>query len=298
MKNFTVILSVLALSFLGCKQQQKIDESFIPNIQKPMYGLGEGPLILIDESHNNFHTKDGLYKPFSELMLADGYNVESLTLLTEENLERAKILVISNAMPENYKKNTSAFKDEGVKLIEKWVKSGGSLLFIADHMPCPEASIKLSKAFDLKFYNCYALDTTKNDFDYFSTQNGTLLNCIITQGRDQSEIVNSVVSFTGQAFDIPNHAVPVLKFASNYVMAFPKRPWQFDEQTKYESIANQVQGAILQHEEGRVAVFGEAAMFTAQISGNGIPVGFTFPKAEQNEQFALNIIHWLDGKLD
>ncbi len=63
---------------------------------------------------------------------------------------------------------------------------------------------------------------------------------------------------------------------------------------KYEPITNQVQGTIFEYGKGRVAVFGEAAMFTAQINENNIPVGFGFPKAKQNEQFTLNVIYWLD----
>lgn len=53
-------------------------------------------------------------------------------------------------------------------------------------------------------------------------------------------------------------------------------------------------GEYVARKPPQVIVFGEAAMFTAQINENNIPVGFGFPKAKQNEQFTLNIIHWLD----
>jgi hypothetical protein len=54
------------------------------------------------------------------------------------------------------------------------------------------------------------------------------------------------------------------------------------------------QGAALQFGNGRVAVFGEAAMFTAQLSGpEARPLGMNAPIARQNPQFVLNLLHWL-----
>jgi len=48
-----------------------------------------------------------------------------------------------------------------------------------------------------------------------------------------------------------------------------------------------------------VAVFGEAAMFTAQLAGPArMPMGMNHPLAKQNAQFALNVMHWLSGMLD
>jgi hypothetical protein len=50
---------------------------------------------------------------------------------------------------------------------------------------------------------------------------------------------------------------------------------------------------------GRVAFFGEAAMFSAQVAGREKrPMGMNAPLAEQNAQFALNTLHWLSGLLD
>jgi hypothetical protein len=47
---------------------------------------------------------------------------------------------------------------------------------------------------------------------------------------------------------------------------------------------------------GRTAFFGEAAMFTAQRSGNE-RMGMNAALAEQNFQFVLNVMHWLSGIL-
>jgi hypothetical protein len=48
--------------------------------------------------------------------------------------------------------------------------------------------------------------------------------------------------------------------------------------------------------KGRVAIFGEAAMFSAQLAGpQKLPMGMNAPVAKQNPQFMLNVMHWLSG---
>ena len=54
------------------------------------------------------------------------------------------------------------------------------------------------------------------------------------------------------------------------------------------------QGAVMKVGDGRVAVFGEAAMFSAQVAGpKQQPMGMNAPGAEQNHQLLLNVMHWL-----
>jgi hypothetical protein len=63
-----------------------------------------------------------------------------------------------------------------------------------------------------------------------------------------------------------------------------------------------LQGAVLIHGKGRVAVFGEAGMFSAQEltsrDGELIRFGMNAPGAEQNARLVLNVMHWLTGLLD
>jgi hypothetical protein len=59
-----------------------------------------------------------------------------------------------------------------------------------------------------------------------------------------------------------------------------------------------LQGAIVYHGQGYVAVFGEAAMFSAQRGGpDRRPVGMNAPEAREDYRFALNLLHWLSGVL-
>ena len=84
-----------------------------------------------------------------------------------------------------------------------------------------------------------------------------------------------------------------------FVLLMPSVAWQFGEKTPWRPAAGYLQAAALRHGSGRVAVFAEAGMFTAQLGGGEPPVriGFNAPEASQNKQFILNTMRWLAGEL-
>lgn len=93
-----IFLLGLLVSISLCAQQVS-DTSFNPEIVNPAYLINEGPVIQIDASHHNFHTAEGLYAPFANLLKRDGYQFNSLQgLFTKNALHQGKILVISNAL--------------------------------------------------------------------------------------------------------------------------------------------------------------------------------------------------------
>ena len=54
---------------------------------------------MFDEAHHNFHTMEGRFKPFVDLLLNDGYRViRNRQPFTKAILSSFKILVISNAL--------------------------------------------------------------------------------------------------------------------------------------------------------------------------------------------------------
>jgi len=94
-------------------------------------------------------------------------------------------------------------------------------------------------------------------------------------------------------------ATPVLIFDKNYVNFLPDTAWVFHDQTTKYNVAGWSQGAFKKHGKGKFVVFGEAAMFTAQLAGpNKKQIGMNSPDAAENHQLLLNIIHWLDGRLE
>ena len=285
--------------------QQLADSTYQPPIQNPAYEKGKGPLVYIDEGHHNFHTKDGRYKAFANLVERDGYRVEAFTgEFSRGELSRVDILVISNALNEInvenwYLPNPSAFTETEIKALKKWVRKGGSLFLIADHMPMAGAAADLASAFGFEFTNGFAVDTTTRGPAFFTSQDGSLKQSTITRGRDQSEQVDRIASFTGQAFQLPKDATPILTFRSDYVNLLPDTAWVFDESTSVVNVNGWHQGAYKKFKKGRVVAFGEAAMFTAQLAGpQQIKAGMNSEFAPQNYLLLLNIIHWLDGKLD
>jgi hypothetical protein len=306
LKKPVLVLILTSLPFLCVGQEkdvkQEADKSFLPEINNPAYDADCGPVIFIDEAHNNFHTIGGRYKPFADFLGKDGYRVRPFqTPFTRSALAQGKILVISNALHvSNLEKwelpTPSAFTEEEILAVREWVEGGGSLFLIADHMPMPGAAADLAAAFGFKFHNGYAVYHDKARWRppvVFSRDNRTLLDHAIINGRDTSERIDSVATFTGQAFLIPDRAQPLLLFGSDYVLYFTEKVGSLTEETPKISAEGMFQGAVLEYGQGRLAVFGEAAMFTAQRVGER-KMGMISPVAKHNPQFLLNIIHWLD----
>lgn len=303
MKNL-IFLVILILPH-WVLSQQIADTTYNPIIQNPEYEIGKGPVVFIDEGHHNFHTKNGRYKAFSNLLERDGYNVKAYKgKFNKKELGKGRILVISNAvneMNENqwFLPNPSAFTKAEIETVRQWVFEGGRLFLIADHMPMAGAAEDLAKAFEFEFTNGFVFDTVSSGPAFFNLKEKTLTESIITKGRDSSESVEQIATFTGQAFKIPDDATPILTFNKNYVNYLPDTAWVFDDETTKFNVEGWSQGAFKKFGKGRIVVFGEAAMFTAQLAGSQKrKMGMNNEVATENYQLLLNIIHWLDGKLE
>lgn len=283
--------------------QQIPDISYDPNIQNLAYKSGEGPVIFIDEGHNNFHTKDGRYLPFAKLLEKDGYEIKAFQgEFLSRKLNEGKILVIANALNRINVNNwtlptPSAFTKDEIMVLEKWVEGGGSLFLIADHMPWPGAAADLAAVFGFKFLNGFNFDVVNPA--YFWKSNGTVVENAITTGRDSTEVVNQIPRTEGQAFQIPSDAQPILLFNTTSMILLPDTAWQFNNRTPIKSVDGYAQGAFKKFGEGKIVVFGEASMFSAQIGNPGKrKMGMNNNQAQDNYKLLLNIIHWLDGKLE
>lgn len=286
----------------GAQAQQAADTKFNAIVKNAAYPVDQGPKVLIDEAHHNYHTAEGRYKGFAELLRKDGFRVEaSGSAFSAEQLRKTDILVIANALHEKNLRvwtlpTPSAFNDAEIKAVTKWVKGGGKLLLIADHMPFPGAAEKLGKAFGFEFGNGYASGPKDG---IFSKSKGLLREHAITTGRKKAESIDSVRTFTGQAFKAVDDVEPLMVFGEGHFMRYPKTANQFDENTRREDVNGWLHAGVRKFGKGRVAVFGEAAMFTAQTSGETRkPMGMNAPGAEQNQQFCLNVMRWLSGKLE
>lgn len=291
------ILSLVVLASVAGTgpAQQVADFKYTPPLPRPAYGTGKGPRVAIDEAHHNFHTADGRYKPFAELLRRDGYRVGGLG----KSLS-ADVLVIANPLHERNAEdwsppNPSAFTRDEVAALHAWVEQGGSLFLIVDHPPFPGAAGELARAFGVEFSNGHARagHWERGKPDTFEPGTG-LKESAATRGRADGEAVTKVVTFTGSAFKVPKGATPVLVFGADSVSLERKTAPGTPPDEREVPIADWCQGALLNVGKGRVAVFGEAAMFSAQLAGpKEQPVGMNAPEANQNHQLLLNVMHWL-----
>ncbi len=296
-------LSLVALVLLtsGAAAQQVPDLKYKPPIPRPAYELDKGPRVAIDEGHHNFHTADGRYKPFAELLRRDGYRVERLgKTFTADALKGVEVLVIANALNERNVQDwslptPSAFTRDEIAAVRTWVERGGSLFLIVDHMPMPGAAADLGKAFGVEFSNGYAVagHWGKGKPSTFDAKTG-LKDCAVTRGRDDTEKVSVVATFGGSAFKLPKDATPVLVFGADSISHETKKAPGITPDAPKVPIEGWVQAGLLTVGTGRVAVFGEAAMFSAQLAGaKESPMGMNAPEAKQNYQLLLNVMHWL-----
>ncbi len=298
-------LFTLLILLTGCVNtllaQQAPDMDFNYPIGDPAYAPGKGPSITLDEAHFNFHTLEGRYSPFGKMLNNDGYVLKAgKEKFTAPYLSRTNILVIANPLGDTgeWKLPTrAAFTTEEVHAVEQWVKGGGSLFLIADHMPCAGAAANLAAVFGFNFINGFAMKSDEGR-EIFSRKLGNLSDNPVTNGRNHAERIESIEMFTGSAFLPPPEAKVITSLGENYVIELASVAWEFSETSPKISGMHFVNGAMLRYGKGRVVVFGEAAMFTAQVQGpEKEKMGMNVPSAKQNPQLLLNIVHWLSGKL-
>lgn len=267
--------SFLAMSCSG--QVQEADPAADTGVKEPGFPIGQGPRLLIDAAHSNYHIATGRFAPFAQLARNDGFVVgENTAPLSLESLSGVDILVIANAKSQQ---DGSAFRPEEIGALRTFVQQGGSLLLIADHTPYPSAVQELARAFSIHFQDVYAEDGGRG---LFSRRNGGLGQDTLTQGIDQ------VRSFAGSAFTVDGPHRPLL---------IMQRGWTIQHMidsglSAKASAEGLLQGAVFAFGAGRVAAFGEAAMFTAQTVDDHA-VGFHAKHATGNKQWILNLLRWL-----
>lgn len=308
----------IASLLLGCApapvSPQAPDRDYRPAVEHPAYAMDKGPIVCLDEGHANFHTLDGRFWAFGDLLRRDGYVVRPLRgKFDQQSLAACSILVISNALPNGESWDTypyptpSAFAPDEVASTHAWVLAGGNLLLIADHMPCAGAAANLAAAFGVTFLDSFAVEGYNTESEgqaafakptLFRTADQTLRTHAIIRGRNPQESVASIRSFMGQAFRAPETAEALMVFPSTFIALTPQKAWQFGPDTPRVPVGGWFQGAVMQVDSGRAAFFGEAAMFSAQVAGPArSPMGMNAPGAEQNFQFVLNVLHWLSRVL-
>jgi len=302
MKTVLAICCVIAAAVGFAGAQQVADPNFNTKVERPAYKKN-GPKVLFDEAHNNFHTATGRYKPLADLITNDGYQVTpNKQKFSVATLKGFDILVISNALGaaqmNTADASNSAFTAEESDAVRDWVKTGGALLLIADHAPAGGANQILGERFGIDMSKQYTVDeqnfekdTQNPGFIVYTRESGRLVDHVITRGRNTAERVNKIIAFTGQSLKGPADSFAFMKLADTAQDRMP------GPDSKPISAAGRAQGIAMKFGKGRAVFLGEAAMLSAQLAGpNQMQFGMNRPGID-NRQLALNIMHWLSGVL-
>ena len=294
---------------------QDADASFRPRVVEPSFSGRPRPRLAIDQGHSNFHTAGGRYSPFVRLMERDGFRVTaSEGRITAEALRGVGVFVTANAL--GYKGmaqqlanvlglerivrfEVDAFGAGEIATLTSWVSNGGSALVVADHAPAADASRRLAATFGVEMTAWWVEDEQNTDREshnpatlVFSRENGLLPDHPILNGRNEAERVSRIMTFTGQGLRVPSNAVALLPFAPSA----REYPFRFSREAQSRSAFGLAQAIAVEFGKGRVVVMGEAAALTAQrIESSGAApylMGMNRPGTD-NQQFALNIAHWL-----
>jgi hypothetical protein len=297
--RFLLAIFALFVCVAPAIAQQSPDPEFDTSVARPAY-KDDGPRVMFDEAHHNFHTSDGRYKPFVDLLSNDGYRViRNRQPFVKARLSGFKILVIANALgaeeDDDEGADKTAFTDEEIEAVADWVKGGGALLLIADHTPYGGAASALATRFGVDMSKGYTFDPENsvagNPTQLIFSRDNKLLASVIAEGRNENERIKLVRSFTGQSLKGPEGSIEILKLADT---AIDKPTYTAETSTP---AAGRAQAIALKFGKGRVVVHGEAAMLSAQISGpDKHTMGMNVPGSD-NKQYALNLMHWLSGIL-
>ena len=305
-----IVVSV-ALGLLGgCGENRARRVTGGPAELEPAFSPGNGPLVLYDVGHNNVDDPE-VVTAVAERLGQDGYVVREVSVpFTQAGLANAQILIIKNALAAENREHwalptPSALTQQEIEELEGWVRAGGALVLVIDHMPIPGAMEELVSRFRIEVSNGFAVKAESFDrYDHetvlaagaleFRRTDGSLTDHPITNGRTRAERVDSVGTGSGSAFRLPGGGQSLLTLGSSIVSLLPEVSWEFDDETPRMAVGGWSQAGVLRVGAGRVAVLGDAMLLTAPEL---IETPAEAERAAQNPQFTMNLFYWLSDLL-
>jgi hypothetical protein len=291
--HWLICLGVVFASASLVPAQQQADPEFEAKVDKPAY-TANGPRVLFDEAHHNFHKTKGRYKPFAELIRNDGYQItRGREPFSTDLLKDYDLVVIANALGAEQlgarDAANPAFTEAESDALRDWVKNGGSLLLITDHYPTGPAAKPLADRFGV------LMSMGMTEEYEFTIENGLAADHPVIRGRGPEEAVKTLRSFTGQSIQGPEGSVSLMTLPENGRERTPDPVDPHGKPPIEGSLKYRSQAVAFEFGKGRVVVLGEAAMLTAQVNGSE-KFGMNQPGID-NRQFALNAMHWLSRLL-
>lgn len=300
-----VIVVLLSLCAVGPAnaQRQLPDNDFVFQNDSPAYAAGTGPRIVVVTTNSKFVLR-GAFDPLAKLAESDGFRVARQEGTIADALRDADILVIANPYLESFRDfpamtPPSAFTAEEIAEIKRYVDEGGALLLLADHAPLGGGSSDLAKAFGFEFLNGHTAEGASADIGdrrviiLFTPENGLLASHPIANGATGRQKVTRFQAFGGQSFIPPVEAANLLTIPQGWVAIFTYRLEAELATAPRIDASGMSQGAVMDYGKGRLAVFGEAGGFSAQIIDGTERFGFNTPEGAGNPEFILATLRWL-----
>lgn len=279
--------------------QQGADANFDARVENPAF-TKNFPRVLFDEAHNNAESSHSRYKPFADLLFNDGYHlVVNRQPFTRGSLENFKILLIVNPLGaedvDDDGADGPAFTAAECDALTDWLREGGAMMLVVDQAPFASAAEILATRLGVEMSKIETLDPADAQKDkptsviLYSRENRLLSEHSITNGRSPAERLNRVMVFGGQSLKGPTGTDALLKLPDN---AEDKT-----SAVKGNESGARAQGIAFRLGKGRVVMFADAAMLSAQLSGaDNKPFGMNVAETD-NRQLVLNVMHWLSGLL-
>lgn len=312
----SIAAATLAMTLLvtSVDAQDRSAPSSLAPLQ-PSFPSGTGPVVALDEAHKNTHTfASPPFRGLVQLLQADGYRVRPLAAaITDSSLADVDVLLISQ--PGGWSGPEESLTDEEVECLLRWVRDGGSLLLILDHLPAPRNAARLTTALGITdWHNGYTMVVPADSAPIgpiifwragslpdgaprvgptgpgggagYQGIDAVLANHPISEGSGTDQDVRRVVTFVGSAFQPPPGAEVLLTLprdAMSFVPAItPNERPVITTATPHTAVGGWAQGAVQRTGRGRVALFGETGLFSGGPAGD-------------NRIFILNVFRWLSG---
>jgi hypothetical protein len=292
------------------------DLGYKPLLRKPAFAR-HGLIMLLDEGHQNMVFNQGL----ARLATADGFKIRrSQSKFTADLLHKANILVILEPGITGAIKSPMApppaFTDEEAALVHDWIADGGALLFALNGFAAGPHSVltKLGVEFNLGVVTDPQLrkasDTPGSIEHVFSGEQFLSSSHKIILGRGPEEQVRSVVlaGMNGMK-TTPQGAAALLQCSED--AQFHPDPRQMRAVAKPDAVTGYAWAPVpAPHApiaiaytlgKGHVVVLGNAGIVSATIFhdvNNPRDGHYEGLRQGDNQQFALNVMHWLSGLLE
>jgi hypothetical protein len=284
---------------------------------RPAFASGTGPIVAVDEAHKNRQTLSSpSFRALGDMLGADGYQVRPLAEpISRASMSGIDVILISG--PGGWFTPDESLTGREVATLMEWIRQGGSLLLMLDHLPEPRNARRLLSSLGIThWHNGYAMVDMPNAAPLgniifwrskffpegappvgptgsgggtgYQGDDAVLESHAISEGRSTDERVQRVATFVGSAFRTPSGGVALLRMPLRAISLVPEetpgRLPAFTVETPRMAVGGWLQGAVMTVGQGRVAVFGESGLFS------GGP-------AADNRQFVLNVMHWLSRLL-